>query len=223
MNSILVVDDDLNLQKYVKEFLSENNYIVTPATGGITALELVDKTRPDLVVLDLSLPDIKGESVFMEIKKKYPDLPIIILTGTGKTQDMVNLLNLGADDYISKPFVADEFLARIKARLRKEPLGDLDILQIHDLILNKKSFAVTRAGKLIVLTPKEFKLLEYLMMNKNQVLSRDMILNRVWSFTANIQTRIVDVCISSLRKKVDGNSKKKLIQSTRGFGYMVKE
>jgi len=222
MQSILVVDDDISLQNYLKELLSESNYSVHTASDGTVALNMINKSKPDLVVLDLGLPTLKGESVCIEIKKKYPDLPVIILTGTGKTNDMVNLLNLGADDYINKPFVAAEFLARIKSRLKH--VGHLSgEVKIQDLTLNNETLDVKRGDKLIILTPKEFKLLEYLMTHKNQVLTREMILDRVWAFSANIETRIVDVCISSLRKKIDLSFKKKLIQSARGFGYTIRD
>jgi len=222
MQSILVVDDDISLQNYLKELLSENSFSVHTASDGTVALNMINKSKPDLVILDLNLPTIKGESVCIEIKKKYPDLPVIILTGTGKTNDLVNLLNLGADDYINKPFVAAEFLARIKARLKH--VGHLNgEIQIQDLFLNNETLEVKRGDRQIILTPKEFKLLEYLMTHKNQVLTREMILDRVWAFSANIETRIVDVCISSLRKKIDSGSKKKLIQSARGFGYTIKD
>jgi len=222
MQSILVVDDDISLQNYLKELLSENSFSVHTASDGTVALNMINKSKPDLVILDLNLPTIKGESVCIEIKKKYPDLPVIILTGTGKTNDLVNLLNLGADDYINKPFVAAEFLARIKARLKH--VGHLNgEIQIQDLFLNNETLEVKRGDRQIILTPKEFKLLEYLMTHKNQVLTRKMILDRVWAFSANIETRIVDVCISSLRKKIDSGSKKKLIQSARGFGYTIKD
>jgi DNA-binding response OmpR family regulator len=222
MQSVLVVDDDISLQNYLKELLSENNYSVSTAADGTVALNMINKSKPDIVILDLGLPTIKGESVCIEIKKKYPDLPVIILTGTGKTNDLVNMLNLGADDYISKPFIAEEFLARIKARLKHTQAPDGEIT-IDNLVLNNKTYEVKRGDKNIILTPKEFKLLEYLMINKNQVLTREMILNRVWAFSANIETRIVDVCISSLRKKIDSGFKIKLIQSARGFGYTIKD
>ncbi len=222
MQTILVVDDDVSLQNYLKELLTENDFYAKIASDGSEALNILSSSIPDLVVLDLKLPDISGESVCQEIRKKHKDLPIIVLTGKNETSDVVNLLNLGADDYISKPFVADEFLARIRTRLKNSE-GDDSELKLDDLILNRKTFEVSRNGKLINLSPREYKLLEYLILNKNQVLTREMILNRIWVFAPDIETRVVDVFISSLRKKIDKGHKKKLIHSARGFGYSIKE
>jgi len=222
MHTILVVDDDLGLQNYLKELLTENNYYVKLASDGAEALNILSNGLPDIVILDLNLPNISGESVCQEIRKKHKELPIVVLTGKNETTDVVNLLSLGADDYIAKPFVAEEFLARIKARL-KNLEGDDSDLRISDLVLNRKTFEVSRGGKNIKLSPREFKLLEYMVLNKNQVLTREMILNRIWVFAPDIETRVVDVFISSLRKKIDSGFKKKLIQSSRGFGYSIKE
>ncbi len=222
MNLILLVDDDTSLVSYLKELLTDNNYRVKTASDGVEALNFISETKPDLVILDLGLPTMKGESVCQEMKKKYPDMSIIILTGRKETSDVVNLLSIGADDYISKPFAAEELLARVHVQLKK--LGKIDsILKVDDLALDQKRFYVKRKGKEINLTPKEFKLLEYLMLNKNQVLTREMILNRIWLFTTDIETRVVDVYVNILRKKIDKEYKKKLIHSVRGFGYMIKE
>lgn len=220
--SILVVEDDKGLQKYLKELLLDNGFAVQIASDGIVALEFLQKTQPDLVVLDLGLPNMSGETVCLEIRKKYKDLPVIILTARDSIQDIVQGLNLGADDYMTKPFVADEFLARIKARLRKT--GDADtILKVADLELNNKTLEVHRAGKQIQLTPQEFKLLQYLMNNKGRILTREMILNRIWLYSSDVETRVVDVYMGYLRKKIDNSNPKKLLHSIRGFGYVIKE
>ncbi len=220
MNKILVIEDDLGIQEYIKELLEENSYSVMAAGDGIKALELIKKSPFDLVVLDLGLPKITGEAVCREIRKKNPHIPIIILTGKDTTSDIVNGLNLGADDYITKPFVADILLARIKARLR----SDKEVLLVaDDLTLNTQTVEVTRDDKKINLSPHEFKLLQYLLSNKGRVLSREMILNRVWEYSYDVDTRVVDVYIGYLRKKIDYGFKKKLIQSVRGFGYVIKD
>jgi two-component system, OmpR family, response regulator MprA len=220
--SILVVEDDKGLQKYLKELLLDNGFAVQIAGDGIAALDYLQKTQPDLVVLDLGLPNMSGETVCLEIRKKYKDLPVIILTARDSIQDIVQGLNLGADDYITKPFVADEFLARIKARLRRQGEGDA-VLKVADLELNNKTLEVKRAGKQIQLTPQEFKLLQYLMNNKGRILTREMILNRIWLYSSDVETRVVDVYMGYLRKKVDSNNPKKLLHSIRGFGYVIKE
>lgn len=220
--TILVVEDDKGLQKYLKELLLDNGYAVNAVGDGIGALEYFQKTVPDLMVLDLGLPTMSGETVCQEVRKKYKDLPIIILTAKDSITDIVKGLNFGADDYITKPFVADEFLARIKARLRKQGEND-SILKIADLELDSRTLEVKRQGKIIQLTPQEYKLLQYLMSNKGRILTREMILSRIWLYSSDVETRVVDVYIGYLRKKVDTGFEKQLLHSVRGFGYMIKE
>lgn len=221
VNKILVVEDDTGLQKYLRELFLANQFSVQIAPDGIAALNTIDKIPPDLVVLDLGLPNMSGESVVREVKKKTPNLPII-LTAKDSISDIVEGLNLGADDYMTKPFVADELLARVKARLRRDGAVDAK-LKVADLELDRESLEVKRAGKLIQLTPQEFKLLEYLIHNKGRVLTREMILNRVWLYSQDIETRVVDVYMGYLRKKIDSDYTKKLLHSVRGFGYMIKD
>ncbi|EKD64482.1 MAG: two component transcriptional regulator, winged helix family [uncultured bacterium] len=220
MKTILVVEDNNDLQNYLKDLLLENGFGTRVSSTGSQALGIVKTSPPDLVILDLGLPDVSGESVCQTIVKEHPDIPIVILTARDGSEDVIKGLNLGADDYITKPFVGEELLARIKARLR--PKGD-EKITVADLILNSKSLEVKRGGKQIKLTPKEFRLLEYLMLNKGMVLSREMILNRIWSYSPDIETRVVDVYVGYLRKKIDGESSMKLIHSVRGFGYMLKD
>ncbi len=147
---------------------------------------------------------------------------MVILTAKDAVSDIVQGLNLGADDYITKPFVADEFLARLNARLRKQGATDT-ILKIADLELNNKTLEVIRSGKRIQLTPQEFKLLQYLMTNKGRILTREMILNRIWLYSSEVETRVVDVYMGYLRKKIDSDFPKKLLHSVRGFGYVIRE
>lgn len=220
VNKVLVVEDDQGIQEFLRELLLDNGFAAEVASDGVQALSLIKKSQPDLVLLDLGLPNLAGEAVCLEIRKKYPDLPIIILTAKDDVSDVIRGLNLGADDYITKPFVADELIARIKARLRH---SDEVKLIIADLELNNKTFEVKRSGNLIQLSPHEFKLLQYLISNKGRVLTREMILNRVWLYSYEVDTRVVDVYIGYLRKKIDAEYKKKLIHSVRGFGYMIKE
>lgn len=220
--TILVVEDDLGLQKYLKELLLDNGFSVRIASDGVQALNLISKLPPDLVLLDLALPNMSGEAVCLEIRKKYPDIRVIILTAKDGVADIIHGLDLGADDYMTKPFLADELLARIKARLRYRDGTDTK-LRVGNLELDTKTFEVSREGKVIQLTPQEFKLLQYLMSNQGRILTREMILNRVWLYSPDIETRVVDVYMGYLRKKVDTGFDKKLIHSVRGFGYMIKE
>jgi DNA-binding response OmpR family regulator len=221
-HNILIIEDDQGVQKYLKELLLDNGYSVQTAADGVAGLNAIEKLTPDLVILDLGLPNMSGESVVGEIRKKYPDLRVIILTAKDSIQDIVQGLQLGADDYMTKPFIADEFLARVQARLRYQNGSD-NKMTVGDLELDNKTLEVKRAGKLIQLTPQEYKLLQYLMNNKGRILTREMILNRVWLLNPDIETRVVDVYMGYLRKKVDADYPQKLIHSVRGFGYMVKE
>lgn len=220
--SVLVVEDDAGLQNYLKELLLDNGYAVHTVGDGVAALNYLQKTTPDIVILDLGLPNMSGEAVCQEIQKKYAGLPVIILTAKDSTSDIVKGLDLGADDYITKPFVAEELLARMKARLRNQG-ADETKLTVGDLELDTKTLEVKRGEDAIQLTPKEFKLLEYLMRNQGRILTREMILNRIWLYSPDIETRVVDVYMGYLRKKVDNGGDKRLIHSVRGFGYMIKE
>ncbi len=222
INKILIVEDDTGLQKYLKELFSDNQYLVQISTDGVMALNTIAKSPPDLIILDLGLPNMSGESVLKEVRKKYQDLPVIILTARDNVSDIVQGLNIGADDYITKPFVADELLARAKARLRVSGEADTK-LRVADLELDEKTLEIKRGSRSIQLTPQEFKLLEYLMRNKGRILTREMILNRVWLYSQDIETRVVDVYMGYLRRKIDQGFDKKLLRSVRGFGYMIKE
>jgi DNA-binding response OmpR family regulator len=219
LKKILFVEDDETMRTYLKKYLEENGYRVHLAPTAVAALEFVKNDDPDLVILDLGLPDMSGESVCEQLRKRNPQLPIIILTARGEAADVVKGLNLGADDYIAKPFNAEELLARIKARLR--PVESQAKLSVSDLHLDSGKFEVTRGGQQVHLTPQEYKLLEFLMFNKGKVLSRDAILNRLWLNGADVETRVVDVYIGYLRRKIDNGHKDKLIRSVRGFGYMI--
>lgn len=218
---VLIIQDDQELSQYLRQLLLDNGYTVHAVTNGIAAIEYIKKVVPHLVLLDIDLPKVTGETICKEIRSLNKNLPIILLTNKNTTNDIVHGLNLGADDYVIKPLVADELLARIKARLRKQT--DEELLQIADLELNSNILEVKRGGKIIQLTPQEFKLLQYLLANKGRIITREMILSRIWMYSCDIETRVVDVYIGYLRKKIDHGFTKKLIHSIRGFGYMIKE
>lgn len=218
---ILVVEDEEDIRNYIKDVLIDEGFLVHTANDGPQALALVERIMPDLVVLDLGLPKLSGEAVCTEIKKNYPHIAVVILTAKDKTRDVIEGFNIGADDYISKPFIGAELAVRIKARLKDNQADSK--LKISDLVLDTSAFEVKRGSKDIELTPTEFRLLEYLMKNTGQVLSREMILNKIWQSSPDIETRVVDVYMGYLRKKIDENSEKKLIKSVRGFGYTLKE
>jgi DNA-binding response OmpR family regulator len=220
--SIVVIEDDVDLRDYIKGLFLEAGYVVHTAGDGAEALKLVERVEPEVVVLDLGLPTIKGDTVCIEIKKNHPHIPVIILTARDATSDVVHGLGLGADDYITKPFEGDELLARVKARLRHQQIDD-EKLVVDDLTLHTRSLEVKRGDRDIQLTSQEFKILEYLMANKGRVMTREMIISRLWRTNPDVETRVIDVYIGYLRKKIDADHDKKLIQSVRGFGYKIAE
>ncbi len=219
--TIVVVEDEPSLLEYLQDILVNQRFTVHPVNKGTQAISLIEQVNPNLVLLDLSLPDISGETVCAEVKKLFPRMPIIILTAKDDTKDIVAGLGLGADDYITKPFKTEELLARIQARLR-DPSSD-PVLRMGDLEMNTETFEVKRAEKTIPLTQTEYTLLHYLLTNKNRVLTRDMILSSVWSYTPDVESRVVDVYIGYLRKKIDKGYTNKLIHSMRGFGYSLRD
>lgn len=221
LKSILVIEDDDGIREYLKEILLENDFNVRVTGTGIAGLKTAERTQPDLVLLDLVLPDISGEEVCQKIKKLLPDTVVIILTAKDNKGDIVEGFNLGADDYMTKPFTTEELLARIKTRLKETDSSPK--LTIADLELNKETMEVKRGEKLVELTPQEFKLLELLLSNKQKVLTREIILNKVWQYSPDMESRAVDVYIGYLRRKIDSKHDKKLIHSVRGFGYVIKE
>jgi len=218
--SILIVEDDQEVREYLQTVLIEQGYKVDTATDGIQALNTITAHPPDLIILDLGLPNLSGESVCKEIKKMHISTQILVLTAKHTTHDIVSTLNLGADDYLAKPFELEELLARVKARLRTITSPETS-LKVGELVLDTQKIEVKRGSTLINLTPLEFKLLEYLIANQGKVLTRDMILSRVWS-SADIETRVVDVYVGYLRNKIDKGFPTPLIHSVRGFGYMVR-
>lgn len=218
-NNVLIVEDEKNIRDYLVEAFKDAKY-KTKATGdGAKALKILKEENIDLLILDLGIENISGETVCIEAKKHKQDLPIIILTARNSSKDIVRGLDLGADDYISKPFEIEELLARARARLKQK---GTKLITIEDLVMDVSTLEVKRGEEPITLTAKEFKLLEYLMINKGVVLSREAILDHVWMYSPEIETRVVDVYIGYLRKKIDGSRKRKLIKSFRGFGYTIK-
>ncbi len=220
IKTILLIEDDKDLQKFLRNLLVEEKYSLKILDDGVKAIEEIDKVNPDIVLLDIMLPSVSGVSVCKEIKKEHPNLPVIILTGKTGLSDKIDAFELGADDYVTKPFAPEELLLRIKARLRMS--ASSKILKIEDLELNTETMQVTRGSKNLNFTPQEYKLLEYLLMNQGKVLTRESLLNKIWPDSFDIETRVIDVYISYLRKKIDKGNKKKLIQSIRGFGYSIR-
>ncbi|OGG08170.1 hypothetical protein A3D05_05540 [Candidatus Gottesmanbacteria bacterium RIFCSPHIGHO2_02_FULL_40_24] len=222
IKTVMVIEDEQDVRKFINNLLLDHGYSVVEASDGVKALDLIESRRPDLVILDLGLPKLSGESVMTEIRKKFPDMPVVILTAKDAVSDIVKGFNLGADDYITKPFKGEELIARAKARLKHLEHGGT-ILKVGNLELNTKTFEVKRGEDRISLSHKEYELLQYLMINAGRVLTRDMILQRIWLTADYIEPRVVDVYIGYLRKKIDNNQNKQLINTVRGFGYVIRE
>lgn len=223
MQSVIVsIEDDRDVAEYIQHVLARVGFTVHIADDAPKGLSLIESVNPDLVLLDLHLPTVHGESVLEQLKMEHPQLPIIILTVENDPRQVAKSLNLGAEDYVSKPFSPEELVARVRARLRT-PNGDHEKLEVHDLVMDISSHEVRRADVQIDLTPQEFKLLQFLMMHPNQVLSRESILSRIWGTSPDVETRVVDVYIGYLRKKIDQPFSTPLIHSIRSFGYILKD
>ncbi|HPK62656.1 MAG TPA: winged helix-turn-helix domain-containing protein, partial [Spirochaetota bacterium] len=198
-------------------------YVVDIAGDGEEGLYLALNHSFDLIVLDLMLPIKDGLTVCAELREKGKNIPILILTAKNSTQDKVSGLDLGANDYITKPFAFEEFLARIRALLRNKNNSESTRLKIHDLDMDLLAHKVYRGGKEIALTSKEFSLLEYLMRNKGSIVTRTMITEHVWEINFDSFTNVIDVYINYLRNKIDKGYDKKLIHTVRSRGYSIKE
>jgi DNA-binding response OmpR family regulator len=217
---VLVVEDDAQILRVLRLELEHEGYDVETATDGLSGLEKALK-EPDLVILDLMLPKMDGMEVCSRVRAKSL-VPIIMLTAKDRIPDRVSGLDHGADDYLTKPFAIDELLARVRARLR-ERHPHSNVLASKDLSMDRERHEVTRAGKPIVLTAKEYALLEYLLIHKNKVHTRDELFNGVWGSDFLGDSNLIDVYIRYLRGKIDDGFEDKLIQTVRGVGYTLKD
>lgn len=220
---ILVVEDEIKLAQFMKLELKYEGYQVTVANDGLTGLTSARESKPDLVILDWMLPGISGPEICRRLRTTGDKVPIILLTAKDEVRDRVAGLDAGADDYVVKPFSVEELLARVRAHLRRESPDEPDILQFSDLSLNRSTREVYRGNRLIELTAKEFDLLEYLLTHPRQVLTRDQILERVWGYDFMGDSNIIEVYVRYLRLKLEANSEKRLVQTVRGVGYVLRE
>jgi two-component system OmpR family response regulator len=218
---ILVVEDDATLAGFLREALTHEGHMVEWKGQGKEALREIRQRNMDLVLLDLTLPDMDGLDILREVRTDHPSLGVLILSGRGELGDRVTGLNLGADDYLAKPFSVEELLARIRAIDRRRTVSPEAILRVGDLTLNRIEHTVTRGAQPIFLTRREFALLELLMLNAGRTLTRAEITRQVWSEERASPSNVVDVYINYLRKKVDGNASSPLIHTARGKGYCV--
>lgn len=220
---ILVVEDDSKTATYLKSGLGAHKFVVDVSGDGNEALALVQEFDYDLLILDVMLPGRDGWSVLSEIRRSGRDLPILLLTAKDGLENRVHGLDLGADDYLTKPFAFSELLARVRAVMRRAPQRPPEVLRIADLEVDFFSHKAKRAGQRLDLTPKEFSLLSFLLRRRGEVLSRTVIAEQVWDMNFDPTTNVVDVHVRRLRSKVDDPFSKKLIQTIRGVGYMLDE
>jgi len=221
---ILVVEDDRGVSRFIKKGLTEEGFAVDTVFDGEEALHLSLSQIYDLIVLDIMLPELSGFEVLKALRKKGYSVPVIFLTAKDDQTDIVHGLNLGADDYLVKPFSFPELLARMRAVLRRgQQQQELRQLTIGDLTLNLISRSAERCGLQIELSAKEFLLLEYLMKNAGQVLTRTMILDKVWGYDFDTASNIIDVHINRLRAKIDKPFDRNLIHTIKGVGYVLQD
>jgi two-component system OmpR family response regulator len=222
---LLVVEDEPNIRELLSTSLRFAGFEVHTAGDGQSALKLAESTRPDLLVLDVMLPDMDGFAVTRRLRDQGRQVPVLFLTARDDTQDKVTGLTVGGDDYVTKPFSLEEVVARIRAVLRRTggSVGDDGArLVFADLEMDEDSHEVHRAGRTIDLSPTEFKLLRYLMLNPNRVLSKAQILDHVWDYDFRGESGIVESYISYLRRKIDADAATPLIHTTRGVGYVLR-
>jgi heavy metal response regulator len=218
---ILLVEDEAKVSRFIVRGLAAESFAVDAAADGPSGLELATTYNYDLIVLDLMLPGISGTEVLRKIRIRDHRVPILMLTAKDAVSDKVEHLEAGADDYLTKPFAFAEFMARVKALLRRGSVERPSVLRVADLEVDRLSQQARRGGRRIELTAKEYSLLEYLMANAGRVLSRTMIIEHVWDQSFDGATNIVDVYVRHLRNKVDDGHEQKLIRTVRGVGYMI--
>jgi two-component system copper resistance phosphate regulon response regulator CusR len=220
---ILIIEDEQKTAAYLRKGLTENGFVVDIANDGDEGLFLATTREYDLIILDIMLPKRDGWSIIADIRRNGKQTPVLFLTARDSIHDRVRGLELGADDYLVKPFSFSELLARIRAILRRGPTRQSEILRIADLEINLLKHKAIRGGQHLDLTPKEFALLSLMVQRAGEVLSRTLIAEQVWDMNFDSDTNVVDVAIRRLRRKVDDPFEKKLIHTIRGVGYVLEE
>ena len=221
---ILIVEDEKKVASFIKKGLEEEYYSVDVAYDGKQGYELASTEEYDIILLDVMLPFKDGITLTKELRGAKIETPILLLTAKDKIQDKVDGLDAGAEDYLTKPFAFEELLARIRALLRRNVSSKSVLLKAGDLVLDTQSHKVTRGNKVVDLTPKEYSILEYLMRNKNSVISRTKLSEHVYDYHFDTDTNVIDVYINKLRNKIDkGFEGLQLLHTVRGIGYIIKE
>ena len=220
---ILVVEDEKRIADFIARGLKEEQYVVDIAYDGEEGLFLAEINPYDLMIFDIMLPKLDGVEICRQLRSKKNITPILMLTARAAVKDKVMGLNAGADDYLTKPFSFEELLARVKVLLRRQTPHKTSVLKVGVLELNQLSHEVKRMDKIIVLTAKEFALLEYFMVHAGEVISRSMISEHVWNEQFDSMSNVIDVHVRNLRSKVDDGFNKKFINTLRGSGYVLKD
>ena len=220
---ILLAEDEVDLNNVVTRYLKKNGYSIDSVLDGEEALDYLEYGEYDLVILDIMMPKVDGFEVIKKLRNKGNHTSILMLTARDNADDKVKGLDLGADDYIVKPFDFNELMARIRAVVRRKYGNSSNKLIIGDLILDTSEKSVIRGGKHIELTGREYEVLEYLMQSKNRILSREQIKEHVWNYDYEGDSNIIDVLIKNIRKKIDVADGKQIIYTKRGLGYVIKE
>jgi len=222
---ILIIEDEKKISALIRKGLEEEHYAVDEAHDGEKGEQLLEQYQYDLVILDIMMPKKDGLEVLHSLRERGNNVPVMMLTAKSAVEDRVKGLDIGADDYLVKPFAITELLARVRSLLRRKKGVEKSAttLTIADLTLDLVSHKATRGGKVITLTSKEFALLEYFIRNKNKTLNRSTIIEHIWNYNFDTGTNIIDVYINHLRAKIDGGFTKKLIHTVRGVGYMMKD
>jgi two-component system, OmpR family, copper resistance phosphate regulon response regulator CusR len=220
---ILVVEDERKVAGFIRQGLAEEGHAVEVAGDGEAALELIlDARAYDLIVLDVMLPRRDGLEVLGALRTQGIESPVLVLTARDTVHDKVKGLDRGADDYLTKPFAFDEFLARVRALLRRGATSRAPVLRLADLTLDPATREVARGARRIVLTQREYALLEYLLRNAGRVLTRPMIAEHVWGLDFDSETNVIDVYVGYLRRKIDGEGEPRLLHTVRGAGYALR-
>lgn len=219
--TILIVDDEAQIVEFLRMGLTYEGYHVLTAPDGAAALQQVTAGRPDLIILDVMLPQVNGLDVARQLRQARSDTPILMLTARDAVDDRVSGLDSGADDYLTKPFAFKELLARLRALLRRRGINTDRYLAFADVQLDRETRQVTRGQRTIDLTPREFDLLELFLLHPNQVLPRDTILMRIWGYDYEGESNVLEVFVRHLREKL-GDDPIQLIQTVRGIGYVIR-
>jgi DNA-binding response OmpR family regulator len=222
VSRILVVEDDPKAARFLKQGLEEEGHAVDVAADGEQGAQLGHLNPYDLIVLDIQLPRKDGLELSRELRRLGVETPILMLTGRDTTQDVVRGLDAGADDYLTKPFAFDELLARVRALTRRQATGVSGVLRYDDLELDRLRGAVTRGGRPLDLSPREFRLLEYFLLHPEELVGRAALLQQVWQMSFDPETNVVEAHMSNLRRKLEEGGRTRLIQTIRGSGYMLR-